>query len=126
MGGPVQGRSHPPERITIMSQSLFAYLDRAPSLDEIAAEMSHLGLQYRHTLPADERWNYPMHVFGRDDVRVVYHAGDPDRAEAVVNTTVRRGDTPDGAAQLQLVSVRVVQRWGGAVYDPRMQRTLPH
>ena len=109
-----------------MSQSLFAYLDRAPSLDEIAAEMSHLGLQYRHTLPADERWNYPMHVFGRDDVRVVYHAGDPARAEAVVNTTVRRGDTPDGAAQLQLVSVRVVQRWGGAVYDPRMQRTLPH
>lgn len=107
-----------------MSQSLFAYLDQAPSLDEIAAELTHLGLCYRHTLPPDERWNYPMHVFGLDDLRVVYHEGDPDSSKAVVNATVRRGDTSVGAAQLRLISVRVVQRWGGEVYDPQIKRRV--
>jgi|GEM_PF-6595208 len=108
-----------------MSQSLFAYLDQAPSLDEITAELDHFGLYYRHTLPPDERWNYPMHVFGQGDLRVVYHEGDPDSSKAVVNTTVRRGDTPTGATQLQLVAVRMVQRWGGEVYDPQMKRRIP-
>ena len=108
-----------------MSQSLFAYLDQAPSLDEIAAELDHLGLCYRHTLPPDNRWKYPMHVFGRDDLRVVYHEGDPDASKAVVNTTVRRGDTSVGAAQLRLISLHVVQRWGGEVYDPQRRCKLP-
>ena len=107
-----------------MSQSLFAYLDHAPTLDEIAAEMEHLGLDYRHSLPPDERWNYPLHVFGGDDLRVVYSQGDPDSSKAVVNTTVRRGDTPTGAVQLRLISGRVVQRWGGEVYDPQIKRKL--
>ena len=107
-----------------MSQSLFAYLDEAPSLDEIAAELSHLGLCYRHTLPADDRWDYPMHVFGLGDLRVVYHAGDPDASKAIVDTTVRRGDTDAGAAQLRLIAMRVVQRWGGEVYDPQLRQRL--
>lgn len=107
-----------------MSKSLFAYLDHAPSLDEIATELSHLGLCYRHTLPPDERWNYPMHVFGMEDLRVVYHAGDPDASRAVVDTTVRRGDTAVGATQLRLIAIRVVQRWGGEVYDPQLKRRL--
>ncbi len=107
-----------------MSQSLFAYLDHAPSLDEIAAELNHLGLCYRHTLPADERWDYPMHVFGMGDLRVVYHAGDPHTSKAIVDTTVRRGDTATGAAQLRLIATRLVQRWGGEVYDPQHNRHL--
>lgn len=107
-----------------MSQSLFAYLDHAPSLDEIAAEMAHLGLDYRHSLPPGGRWDYPLHVFGRDDLRVVYHEGDPDSSKALVNTTVRRGDTSVGATQLRLISGRVVQRWGGEVYDPQIKRKL--
>lgn len=107
-----------------MSQSLFAYLDEAPSLDEIAAELVHLGLAYRHTLPADEQWQYPLHVFGLGDLRVVYTQGDPDASKAVVNATVRRGDTPMGATQLRLVSTRVVKRWGGEVYDPQIKRRV--
>jgi hypothetical protein len=109
---------------TIMSQSLFAYLDYAPSLDEIAAEMARLGLDYRHSLPPEGHWNYPLHVFGSDDLRVVYSEGDPDASKAVVNTTVRRGDTSVGATQLRLVSGRVVQRWGGEVYDPQIKRKV--
>ncbi len=107
-----------------MSQSLSAYLDEAPSLDEISAELVHLGLCYRHTLPADGRWRYPLHVFGVGDLRVVYHQGDPGASKAVVSTTVRRGDTPVGATQLRLVSVRVIKRWGGEVYDPQARRRL--
>lgn len=109
-----------------MSQSLFAYLDHAPTLDEIATEMEHLGLDYRHTLPAEGRWGYPLHVFGGNDLRVVYSQGDPDASKAVVNTTVRRGDTSVGATQLRIVSGRVVQRWGGEVYDPQIKRRLRH
>ena len=107
-----------------MSQSLFTYLDQAPSFDEIAAELNHLGLCYRHTLPADDRWDYPMHVFGLDDLRVVYHEGDPNASKAIVDTTVRRGDTAVGAAQLRLIATRLVQRWGGEVYDPQLKRRL--
>ncbi|HEX6292049.1 MAG TPA: hypothetical protein VFZ66_22875 [Herpetosiphonaceae bacterium] len=107
-----------------MSESLFAYLDSAPSLDEIATELSHLGLCYRHTLPADDRWDYPMHVFGMDNLRVVYHAGDPHASGAIVDATVRRGDTAVGAAQLRLIATRVVQRWGGEVYDPQIKRRV--
>ena len=108
-----------------MSQSLSAYLDEAPSLDEISAELLHLGLSYRHTLPADDRWRYPLHVFGVGDLRVVYYQGDPGASKAMVSTTVRRGDTPIGAIQLRLVSTRVVKRWGGEVYDPQSKRRLP-
>jgi hypothetical protein len=107
-----------------MSQSLSAYLDQAPSLDEIVVEMHHLGLHYRHTLAPDGRWQYPLHVFGIGDLRVVYHEGDPDASKAVVNATVRRGDTPVGVAQLRLISRHVVRRWGGEVYDPQIRRRL--
>lgn len=107
-----------------MSQSLAAYLDHAPSLDEISAVLTHLGLHYRHTLAPDGTWRYPLHVFGIGDLRVVYHEGDPDASKAVVSTTVRRGDTPAGAAQLRLVSSHVVRRWGGEVYDPQIRRRL--
>jgi hypothetical protein len=107
-----------------MSASLFAYLDRAPSLDEFAAELIRLGLCYRHTLPPDRRWREPLHVFGLGDLRVVYYQGDPDRSKAVVNATVRRGDTSAGAVQLRLISQRVVRRWGGEVYDPRIKRRI--
>lgn len=108
-----------------MSQSLSAYLDHAPSFSEIAAEMQRLGLQYRHTLPPDGSFSTPMHVFGVGDLRVVYYEGDPDASRAVVNTTVRRGDTVVGATQLRLVSTRVVRRWGGEVYDHRIKRRVP-
>ena len=67
-----------------MSIILFAYLDSAPSLEEMRSTLAPLGLVYRHTLPADDRWEYPMHVFGRADLRVVYHAGDPVRREALL------------------------------------------
>ena len=107
-----------------MSQSLSAYLDEAPSLDELASELNHLGLHYRHTLPPTERWQYPLHVFGIGDLRVVYQEGDPEASKAVINTTVRRGDTSVGATQLRLVSTRVVKRWGGEVYDPQIKRRL--
>jgi hypothetical protein len=107
-----------------MSQSLFAYLDNAPSFDEFAAELLRLGLQYRHTLPPDQRWRYPLHVFGLGDLRVVYYEGSPAASKAVVNTTVRRGDTSIGAAQLRLISQRVVKRWGGEVYDPQIRRRV--
>jgi hypothetical protein len=65
-----------------------------------------------------------MHVFGMEDLRVVYHAGDPDASRAVVDTTVRRGDTAVGATQLRLIAIRVIQRWGGEVYDPQLKRRL--
>ncbi len=107
-----------------MSQSLFAYLDRAPSLAEIASEMMRFGLHYRHTLPPTATWRYPIHVFGLGDLRVVYQEGDPDASRAVVNATVRRGDTPVGATQLRLLSSRVVRRWGGEVYDPHIKRKI--
>jgi hypothetical protein len=107
-----------------MSTSLFAFLDQAPSLDEIAAEFSRMGLHYRHTLPPDTRWNYPMHVFGTGDLRVVYHAGNPEAAQAVVDTTVRRGDTSVEITQLHLISRRVIQRWGGKVYDPHIEHRI--
>ena len=67
-----------------MSIKLFAYMDTAPSLEEMRSTLAPLGLVYRHTLPADDRWEYPMHVFGRTDLRVVYHAGDPQRGGCAV------------------------------------------
>ena len=60
-----------------MSINLFAYLETAPSLDDMRASLASLGVVYRHTLPPDDRWGYSMHVFGREGLRVVYHAGDP-------------------------------------------------
>lgn len=107
-----------------MSASLFAYLDNAPSFDEFAAEALRLGLQYRYSLPPDRRWRYPLHVFGLGDLRVVYHQGNPAASKAVVNTTVRRGDSPIGAVQLRLISQRVVRRWGGEIYDPQIRKRV--
>jgi hypothetical protein len=101
----------------IMSISLFAYLDSAPSLEEIRDSLAPLGVVYRHTLPPDERWGYPMHVFGRDGLRVVYHAGDPRQGEAVVDSTIGREDQ-QARVTLQLVLSAVVRRYGGTIYDP--------
>ena len=108
-----------------MSHSLSAYLDSAPSLDEFASELDRLGLSYRHTVPPSRRWNTPIHVFGLDDVRVVYYQGDPDTSRAMVSTTVRRVDTPLGAVQLRLIAARMLNRWGGELYDPQRRRRVP-
>lgn len=100
-----------------MSAKLFVYLESCPSLDEMRRALGILGLNYKHTLPADERWSYPMHVFGCDDLRIVYHAGDPASGEAVIDTSaIRSGDS--AAVRLQLVASSLARRFGGTVYDP--------
>jgi len=101
-----------------VSINLFAYLDTAPSLEEMRDTLATLGLVYRHTLPADERWDYPMHVFGRVDLRVVYHAGDPDSGEALVDGSTI-GDAHGAEVGMRMVLVTVVRRYGGAICDPR-------
>ena len=102
-----------------MSINLFAYLDTAPSLEAMRASLASFGLVYRHTLPADDRWDYPMHVFGREGLRVVYHAGDPLQGEAVVDSTIDR-DGQQARATVQLVLAAVVRHYGGTIYDPRV------
>lgn len=101
-----------------MNMTLFAYLETAPSLEEMRATLDALGLVYRHTLPADERWDYPMHVFGRSDVRVVYHAGDPQRGEAMVDGSARHDSQQDEIA-VQLIMGTVLRHYGGTLCDPR-------
>ena len=101
-----------------MSINLFAYLDTAPSLEEMRGTLAPLGLVYRHTLPADDRWAYPMHVFGRTDLRVVYHAGDPLRGEALVDSATSE-DTHQGQVAVQMVVAAVIRHYGGAAYDSR-------
>jgi hypothetical protein len=101
-----------------MSINLFAYLDTAPSLEAMRDTLAPLGLVYRHTLPADERWDYPMHVFGRSELRVVYHAGDPRRGEALVDTAAAE-ESHQGQVATQMVVAAVVRDYGGAIYDPR-------
>ena len=100
-----------------MSINLFAYLETAPSLEEMRRTLAPLGLVYRHTLPADERWEDPMHVFGRADLRVVYHAGDPLSGEALVDSTTSE-DTHDGQVALQMVIAAVIRHYGGSAVDP--------
>jgi hypothetical protein len=100
-----------------MSISLFAYLDSAPSLEEIRTSLAPLGVIYRHTLPPDDRWAYPMHVFGGEGLRVVYHAGDPLRGEAVVDSMIVREDQ-QARVRLQLILSAVLRRYGGTIYDP--------
>jgi hypothetical protein len=100
-----------------MSINLFAYLETAPSLEEMRDTLAPLGLVYRHTLPADDRWEYPMHVFGRADLRVVYHAGDPLCGEALVDSTTN--DTHAGQVALQMVVAVVIRHYGGTAFDPR-------
>lgn len=104
-----------------MSINLFAYLDTAPSLEEMRDTLATLGVVYRHTLPADERWSYAMHVFGRVDLRVVYHAGDPQSGEALVDGSTI-GDTHSAEVGMRMVLVAVVRRFGGAICDPRELR----
>lgn len=104
-----------------MSINLFAYLDTAPSLEEMRDSLASLGLVYRHTLPADDRWDYPMHVFGRENLRVVYHAGDPLQGEAVVDSMIVRDDQ-QAHATVRLVLAAVVRHYGGTIYDPRTAR----
>ena len=101
-----------------MSINLFAYLETTPSLEEMRGTLAPLGLIYRHTLPADERWEYPMHVFGRANLRVVYHAGDPLSHEALVDSATTE-DTDDGQVALQMVIGAVIRHYGGSAVDPR-------
>jgi hypothetical protein len=100
-----------------MSMNLFAYLDTAPSLEEMRASLVPLGVIYRHTLPPDDRWGYPMHVFGGEGLRVVYHAGDPQRREAVVDSMIGRDDK-QARVTAQLVLSVVVRHYGGIICDP--------
>ena len=102
-----------------MSINLFAYLETAPSLDDMRASLASLGVVYRHTLPPDDRWGYSMHVFGREGLRVVYHAGDPRRGESVVDSMIGRDDQ-DARVTLQLVLSVVVRHYGGTIYDPML------
>jgi hypothetical protein len=101
-----------------MSINLFAYLETAPPLEEMLGTLTPLGLVYRHTLPADDRWEYPMHVFGRADLRVVYHAGDPLRGEALVDSATTE-DTHEGQVAIQMVVAAVIRHYGGTAVDPR-------
>lgn len=104
-----------------MSLNLFAYLESAPSLDDMRATLGSIGLIYRHTLPADSRWDYPMHVFGRADLRVVYHAGDPSRGESMIDTCCSQ-ETPQSLVAVQLALTTVVRHYGGTICDPRKIR----
>jgi hypothetical protein len=104
-----------------MSINLFAYLDTAPSLEEMRASLASLGLVYRHTLPADDRWGYPMHVFGRGNLRVVYHAGDPLQGESVVDSMIVREDQ-QAHTTIQLVLTAIIRHYGGTICDPRVAR----
>lgn len=104
-----------------MSINLFAYLDSTPSLEEMRDTLAVHGIVYRHTLPADERWNYPMHVFGRVDLRVVYHAGDPQAGEALVDGCTE-SDADVAEVGMRVVLATVVRRYGGAICDPRELR----
>ncbi len=101
-----------------MSIKLFAYLDTAPSFEAMRDTLAPLGLVYRHTLPADNRWAYPMHVFGRADLRVVYHAGDPQRGEALIDSASIE-ETHQGQVAVQMVVAAVIRDYGGTAYDPR-------
>lgn len=104
-----------------MSLNLYAYLDTAPSLDDMRATLATIGLVYRHTLPADSRWEYPMHVFGRGSLRVVYHAGDPLQSEALVDSSSAQ-ETQQSWVAVQLVLTTLVRRYGGTIFDPRTVR----
>ena len=104
-----------------MTTNLFAYLDTMPSLEEMRDTLAVHGVVYRHTLPADDRWNYPMHVFGRMDLRMVYHAGDPQAGEALVDcSTIDDADAAEVGMRVVLASV--VRHYGGAICDPRELR----
>jgi hypothetical protein len=105
-------------KVSPMSINLFAYLDTAPSLEDMRGTLAPLGLVYRHTLPADDRWEYAMHVFGRTNLRVVYHAGDPQRGEALVDSAATE-DTHDGQVAIQMVVAAVIRHYGGSAVDPR-------
>jgi hypothetical protein len=100
-----------------MSTNLFVYLDTAPSLDQMRDSLAPLGLIYRHTLPADDRWDYPMHIFGRAELRVVYHEGDPGRGEAMVDGRVDQDDHKARVA-MQIVLATIVRHYGGTICDP--------
>jgi hypothetical protein len=104
-----------------MSTNLFAYLETAPSLVEMRDALESLGVVYRHTLPADGRWGYPMHVFGREGLRIVYHAGDPHQGESVIDSMIVVDDQEARVTQ-QLVLSTVVRHYGGTIYDPLVAR----
>ena len=100
-----------------MSRTLFAYLTSTPSLEEMDATLDALGIPYHHTLPADERWNYPMHIFERAGVRLVYHAGDAAAGEAMINTSIASDDA-SADTLVQHTLDQLVDRFGGIIHDP--------
>jgi hypothetical protein len=59
-----------------------------------------------------------MHVFGRADLRVVYHAGDPQRGEALVDSGATE-DSHQSQVAVQMVVAAVIRHYGGSAYDPR-------
>jgi hypothetical protein len=59
-----------------------------------------------------------MHVFGRADLRVVYHAGDPLRGEALVDSASTE-DSHQSRVAVQMVVAAVIRHYGGSAYDPR-------
>ena len=101
--------------------TLFAYLNTHPSLDEIQQILNNMGFNYKHSLPPDGRWDYPMHVFGQSDIRLVYHEGDPEQGEAVVDTTMR-SDSPSDMARLHVVLRVLIGRYGGTILDTHNAR----
>jgi hypothetical protein len=104
-----------------MSMNLFAYLDTSPALDDMRATLATHGLVYRHTLPADDRWDYPMHVFGRSDLRIVYHAGDPLTGEAMVDSSSVI-DSQEAEIAIHMILSTICRRYGGTICDPRVVR----
>jgi hypothetical protein len=79
--------------------------------------LTSLGLAYHHTLPADDRWNYAMHVFVGAELRLVYHAGDPARREALIDSTILQ-DSQETQIALQIALATIVRNYGGQVFDP--------
>lgn len=110
-------RNQYPRKAKLVSRTLFAYLTSTPSLEEMGATLQALGIPYHHTLPADGRWNYPMHIFERAGVRLVYHAGDASIGEAMINTRIASDDVKADAL-VQHTLDRLVDRFGGIIHDP--------
>ena len=58
---------------------------------------------------------------GSAELRVVYHAGDPVRREAMVDSTIAQ-DTHQAQVAVQMVLATVVRHYGGLICDPRQLR----
>jgi hypothetical protein len=97
-----------------MSARISILLETCPNLVEMQQALATLGLRYKHSLPADERWPYPMHIFGCGDIRLTYSEGDPRLDEAIVEGSLAAG----GAAaevRLRLLFATLCRRFGGSI-----------